>query len=675
MDPLRPLRRYQDAIFAHDPGFNRLRLAVQGTVSVAISFFLLAYIFRYGKQSATLALAGVTLSMMACLVVNDDGRAEQKRTVLWLPLPAIVVLTLGLVLKPYPVIDLIIFLLVVFGSVYIRRFGPRGMAIGMICFMSYFYSIFFPIPFSALAWVIFSILVGLGVVYAIRFWIFPEHPRMQLDWALRAFRVRAAELLELSGERLREGRIATSREKFRAYFLRVNETALQVDDVLKDKALRSASVESWVFDIELSVRRFIESLSSLATQPGLPAEFRGALTQLTLNTADLVRRPVPRGLNPYASLPENPAGLPADLKPLHDALRFEHERLVALAAGPLPRAGVEGAGEPAPEPAPPTTGWLHKNTKQAIQVTLAAAAASVVGAIISPARWYWAALTAFIVFSGATRGDTILRAVQRVFGTIAGLLAGFALAYAFTGERQVQGALVFLCIFFGLYCARVVPTGTVFWFTSLLAVFYQLMGMLTKEVLYLRLEETLVGAIAGTIAAAWVFPTSTRSAVRDALSVLLKHGAIILGEAAKLHEAGGKGPTHYLFLRRLRLLDRDLLSLRNAAAPMTGKIVAKAAPDTYRRLHDASALVHYLRHVGFAAANENALAGEEACREKCRNLSRELEALASRVVRKEAGSRRATEAWPVEFGPTPPGIEALPHWLNRIEQLIRTLDR
>jgi len=674
MELFRPLHDTQDSLFARDPGFNRVRLALQGTTSVAISFFLLAYIFRYGNQSATLALAGVTLSMMACLVVNDDSRAEQKRTVLWLPLPAIGVLTFGLLMKPWPAANLVAFLGVVFGSVYIRRFGPRGMAVGMICFMSYFYSIFFPIPFASLPWVILSVLLGLGVVYVIRFQVMAADPHRQLAWALRAFRVRAAELLELSAERVEEGAIASSRDAFGASFLRVNETALQVDDFSRDKAVRSPGTDSWVFDLELSVRRFIESVSALAVRSELSPSLKESLVSLIRETAERVRHLRGPDATPFPFYLDSKRDLPAALGPLAEAVRFEHERLAALAAGPSARASQAG-DELAPELLSPPAKGLHKNTKQAIQVTLAAGAASLVGAMISPTRWYWAALTAFIVFSGATRGDTILRAVQRVLGTVGGLLAGFVLAYAFTGSREAQGALVFLCIFFGLYCARVVPTGTVFWFTSLLAVFYQLMGMLSREVLYLRLEETLVGAVAGTIAAVWVFPTSTRSAVREALHVLLKRGAVILEEAAKLGAGEAAPSSHYLFLRRLRLLDRDLVSLRNAAMPMTGRIVAKAAPDTYRRLHDASVLVHYLRHVGFAAVNEGALNHRPACREKCTHLGASLRELADRVLRPHGPGGDKAAAWPIEIPPTPPGEEAMPHWLNRIEQLIRALDR
>ena len=675
MHPLRPIRCYQDSLFARDPGFNRLRLALQGTVSVAISFYLCAYIFRYGHQSATLALAGVTLSMMACLVVNDDSRAAQKRTVLWLPVPAVAVLATGLLLKPWPALNIVTFLGVIFASVYIRRYGARGTAVGMICFLSYFYALYFPMSADSLSWVVFSILLGLGVVYVIRFWIFSERPHHQLEWALRAFRVRAAELLENCGHRIEAGTIGQSRDAFRASFLRVNEAAIQVDESLKDKSVRSAATESWMFDLELSIRRFVESAAAFGQRADLPSASRATLVRLIEGTANLVRRAHPRGMNPYASLPEKSETLSPELTPLYDALRFEHTRLVALAAGPLRRPGAESAPELDADPAPPAEKGLNKNTRQAIQVTLAAGVASFVGAMISPTRWYWAALTAFIVFSGATRGDTIQRAVQRVLGTVGGLVLGFTLAYLFTGSRYAQGGLVFLCIFFGLYCVRAVPTGVVFWFTALLAVFYQLMGMLTREVLYLRLEETLVGAIAGTIAAALVFPTSTRSAVRDALSTLLKRASVILDEAARLDVSAGEGPAHYLFRRRLRLLDRDLQNLRNAAAPMTGRIMARAAPDTFRRLHDTSALVHYVRHIGFAAANENALGRDEANRQKCLGLARDLLDLAGRVAVKRDDAKPGEDQWPVDFSPVPPGVETVPHWLNRIEQLMRSLAR
>jgi uncharacterized membrane protein YccC len=45
---------------------------------------------------------------------------------------------------------------------------------------------------------------------------------------------------------------------------------------------------------------------------------------------------------------------------------------------------------------------LALTTRQAVQVGIAASLAIVVGELVSPARWYWAVLTAFLVFAGTS---------------------------------------------------------------------------------------------------------------------------------------------------------------------------------------------------------------------------------------------------------------------------------
>lgn len=69
-------------------------------------------------------------------------------------------------------------------------------------------------------------------------------------------------------------------------------------------------------------------------------------------------------------------------------------------------------------------GW-RPTTRLALQITIAASLATVVGEAISASRWYWAVLTAFIVFVGTTtRGDILTRAYRRVAGTATGILVG-----------------------------------------------------------------------------------------------------------------------------------------------------------------------------------------------------------------------------------------------------------
>jgi uncharacterized membrane protein YccC len=51
----------------------------------------------------------------------------------------------------------------------------------------------------------------------------------------------------------------------------------------------------------------------------------------------------------------------------------------------------------------------------------------VVGELVSPARWYWAVLTAFVVFAGTnSRGDVLSHGWQRLVGTSVACLLGWA---------------------------------------------------------------------------------------------------------------------------------------------------------------------------------------------------------------------------------------------------------
>ena len=79
-------------------------------------------------------------------------------------------------------------------------------------------------------------------------------------------------------------------------------------------------------------------------------------------------------------------------------------------------------------------------TRQAIQAVVAASLAIVTGDLVSPARWYWAVIAAFVVFAGTnTWGDTLTKGWQRLWGTVLGVPCGILVATLvagkFTGRR------------------------------------------------------------------------------------------------------------------------------------------------------------------------------------------------------------------------------------------------
>lgn len=84
--------------------------------------------------------------------------------------------------------------------------------------------------------------------------------------------------------------------------------------------------------------------------------------------------------------------------------------------------------------------------------------------------------------------------MQRVIGTIGGVVAGMALAVV-VGPHQLVGlVLMFCCAFMALYLVRVSQALMAFWITAVLALLYGLIGQFSVQTLLLRMEETAVGA-------------------------------------------------------------------------------------------------------------------------------------------------------------------------------------
>ncbi len=148
-------------------------------------------------------------------------------------------------------------------------------------------------------------------------------------------------------------------------------------------------------------------------------------------------------------------------------------------------------------------------TRQAVQVGVATSLAIVGGELISPSRWYWAVIAAFVVFAGTTsRGDVLSRGWQRVVGTIGGVVAGMVLALLVGGQPLPALVLLFACMFLALYLVRISQALMAFWITAVLALLYGLIGQFSVETLVLRIEETAVGAALGILAAFLVLPSA-----------------------------------------------------------------------------------------------------------------------------------------------------------------------
>lgn len=203
-------------------------------------------------------------------------------------------------------------------------------------------------------------------------------------------------------------------------------------------------------------------------------------------------------------------------------------------------------------------------------MAIAASLAIVIGETVSPARWYWAVIAAFVVFAGTKSwGETLSKGWQRLLGTALGVPCGVLVATLVSGNSAASLVLIFVCLFCAFYFMNVTYGLMTFWITTMLALLYGLLGEFTFRLLLLRIEETAIGAVIGTTVAILVLPVNTRASIRnDAHTFFTTLSELIEASVASLFgDNAAASPTE-----TARQLDRDLQQFRTTAKPMTAGV-------------------------------------------------------------------------------------------------------
>ena len=221
-------------------------------------------------------------------------------------------------------------------------------------------------------------------------------------------------------------------------------------------------------------------------------------------------------------------------------------------------------------------------SRQAVQVALAGVAAIGLGTLLSPTRYYWAVITAFVMFTGTgTRYETVNKGVARIVGTVIGLVVAVLLAHVTAGHHVVVLALILVSVFGAFYLAKVSQAAMTFFVTVLLAEMYTVLGTFSDAVLVLRLGETAVGAAAGIGVALLFAPLSTRATVRSARDAMLDSMATLLESVA----SSAEGAPSLDLDAQVRRLDDDARRLTLVARPLTRHVGwGSTSPRTARRL-------------------------------------------------------------------------------------------
>lgn len=636
------LRDAVDRLVGADPGLNQLRMALLGTLGVAVALGL-SYLFvretgamqlpagsapapvltaaNHAMLVVAMLLAGI-VAMMSGFTVQDRTVHGQVLSTLLLPVMMLTALVLGLLVGPYYVLSLAFLVVAMAVAVYIRRFPPRGFGAGLGVFFGALLGYFLhaQLALSNIGWIAAELGIGALASLLARFTILRLDSERSLARISRSQQARTRRLLSLSVNVLTDPdqrHISAVQEQIRRQIVRLNETTLMLDAQLAETRPRTAAAQAQrYFDAELALENCARFAGTLAEE-GAPSTVRrraaDALSTLLGNDPDTVS-------SALAALREEEerrqhAGHHSAVLISRLAASVEHyshaciprpvsQDETADAAGDefTPAVGLVNNWLPGSMPvsteasATRGRGLLNRaivphHVRTTVQITIAGTLAVVAGDALSGPRLYWAVLATFFAFVMATNsGEQLRRALFRVGGTAIGIVMGDLLVHLTGGNVWASLAIVLIALFFGLYLIRLNYMFMVIAVTVVLSQLYEQLEEFSWQLLVLRLAETAIGAGAVIVTVMLIVPLRPERVLATAV---LRWFTALRG---LLETVPDRFDGHPEPLRPLvRAVDAEYAALVETATPLRSVTFGRSSTQLSQILATSSAARQYAR--------------------------------------------------------------------------------
>lgn len=508
--------QFRDWLLANDPALSRLRMASRVTLTIVLSFLILLAIKALILPLPTAAFGlGIVLSIEGGIAVRDKGNARQLVTRLFGCAVSLAVVGIAAGLEDRRFLSDLVFLVVIALASAGRVFGPRGFAIGMFAFTSYFMGAYFRPSLVDLPDVAIGPVVAVLLGHLVRAVLLPDDWRRDLLRALESVRGRINQIL------FKLAALAGSAEIGEAD----RRELRQLEDRLKEVVLMAETFiprpPAGVFDgaadpaAELAIRLFDAHLaaeSAIVLSFQSPPPFALVHAVIEADKSELVRF---EGM--AETIRDQPQG--ETVRALLWLGEARQQLTQAIDEGQANGfSGIYTVSDTA-QSQPIDFSFANPLLRLALQITVASAIAMSFGLLLSRERWFWAVLASFLVFTNTnSRGDTAMRALSRSLGTVFGIAIGLVLATLLSGEPDIAIPVAVVCIFLAFYFLQVSYATMTFFISIVLCLVYGMTGVLTLDLLKLRIGETMIGAAAGTAVAFLIFPTRTRGALDAALA-------------------------------------------------------------------------------------------------------------------------------------------------------------
>ncbi|QKK23606.1 FUSC family protein [Rhizobium hidalgonense] len=564
----------RDWLLANDPALSRLRMASRVTLAIVLSFLILLAIHTLVLPLPTAAFGlGIVLSIEGGIAARDKGNARQLVTRLLGCVASLAIVAVAAGLEDSRFLSDLVFLVVIALASAGRVFGPRGFAIGMFAFTSYFMGAYFRPSLADLPEVAIGPVVSVLVGHLVRAVILPDDWRRDLLRSLESVRGRINQILfKLAAIAGRAEVGDADRQELRQLEDRLKEVVLMAETfiprppagVFDGAAEPAAELAIRLFDAHLAA----ESAIVLSFQS--PPPFALVHAVIEADRAELAT---------YDGMAESIRDQPQSetVRALLWLGEARQQLTQAIDEGQASSfSGIDTISETG-QSQPIDFSFGNPLLRSALQITLASAIAMGFGLLLSRERWFWAVLASFLVFTNTnSRGDTAMKALSRSLGTVFGIAFGLGLATLISGEQAIAIPVAVVCIFLAFYFLQVSYATMTFFISIVLCLVYGMTGVLTLELLKLRIGETVIGAVAGTAVAFIVFPTRTRGALDAALARWFQALRDLLG-------ALGEGKSSFELIALSQKIDACYRDVTVAARPLGSSWSVVTRPGQIRQ--------------------------------------------------------------------------------------------